>query len=543
MLKKNVFIKKTTKWLDNNILLLLTGFLLIFIPLFPKIPFFSPIEEYIVRVRFEDFLVLLAVLIWLVELFRKKIKWKSLTTWFIVSYAVAGLFSVISAILIIKTVPAINSHLLKTFLHYFRYLEYFTLFFITYSSIKNQKSVKLLLTIISLSFLGIGIYGIGQKYFYWPVYSTMNREFSKGVRLYLTEHARVQSTFAGHYDLAAYLVIISPILLALAYHSRKKITKFSLFLLQFLAAWLLIMSAARTSFIAYALTTSIVISLFGLKQKTILRKASWIISRFLGLWLIIFILMAGFGSDIYERSIQVIKSYPQIYSKYEQLEEKARDSATQIATFIKINELKSTPPPNSISTEEAEVLVASDERPTSERPIDVYDDIPDKIEVSTISAIGTTEIVVVEKPRVWSENALTYGLSMAIRLDTLWPRAVQGFVRNPLFGSGYATLNKTNPTDFTIADSTDNNFLRTLGETGLLGFVTFYGTILSSFILAVIGLKKKDNLLSTLSIGYLAATIGLLFNALFIDVFAASKVAFTFWAVTGLFLGYYELKK
>jgi len=187
--------------------------------------------------------------------------------------------------------------------------------------------------------------------------------------------------------------------------------------------------------------------------------------------------------------------------------------------------------------------VASDERPSSERPRDVYQDIPDQIAVSTTSAQGVTETIIIEKPRVWSDNALKYGLSMGIRLDTLWPRAIQGFLRNPFFGSGYATLNKTSLTDFTIADSTDNNFLRTLGETGFLGFITFYGAVVSGLVLAIKGLKSKKELLIALSIGYLAATIGLLFNALYIDVFAASKVAFTFWAVTGLFLGYYEISK
>ena len=38
-------------------------------------------------------------------------------------------------------------------------------------------------------------------------------------------------------------------------------------------------------------------------------------------------------------------------------------------------------------------------------------------------------ISLVEKDRVWSDNALKYGLSMGIRLDTLWPNAVKGFFK------------------------------------------------------------------------------------------------------------------
>jgi len=211
---------KILSWLDQNVLLLLSGFLIAFIPLFPKIPFFSPIEEYIVRVRIEDFLVLLTIIVWFVQLLRKKIKFKSLTTFFIIAYGLVGLLSVVSAVWVIKTVPLTQNHVLKTLLHYFRYLEYFSLFFIVYSSISKPKDVKILLTTIALSLLGIGVYGYGQKYHYWPVYSTMNREFSKGIRLYLTEHARVQSTFAGHYDLAAYLVIVLRLILSLAYGTK-----------------------------------------------------------------------------------------------------------------------------------------------------------------------------------------------------------------------------------------------------------------------------------------------------------------------------------
>lgn len=534
-------------WLDEHILLLIAGFLLAFIPLFPKIPFFSPIETYIVRVRIEDFLILLAGLTWLVQLFRKQIKFKSVTSWIIVSYLFVGLLSVISALFIIKTVPLTTDHVLKTVLHYCRYLEYFSLFFIVYSSINKPRDAKLLLTIISASILLISIYGYGQKYLYWPVYSTMNREFSKGIRLYLTEHARVQSTFAGHYDLAAYLVIVLPILLTLVYTTSKKALKVALFVLQFLGVWLLIMSAARTSFAAYGLATMIVITLLGFKKEKVWPKISWITSRLAGLWMVIFLMMASFGSDIYDRFLQVIDSYPQLYQPYAVVEKNINDSGHQIITYLHLDSLinkSDSPPANSLSTAEAAILVASDERPIPDRPKDVYSDIPDKVVVATTSATGTVETVVVERPRVWSENALQYGLSMAIRLDTLWPRAIQGFIRNPLFGSGYATLNKTSFTDFTIADSTDNNFLRTLGETGFLGFITFYGAVISGVVIAIKGLKnKKNKFLIAFCIGYIAATLGLLFNALYIDVFAASKVAFTFWAVTGLFLGYYEVSK
>ncbi|PIY68527.1 hypothetical protein COY90_05485, partial [Candidatus Roizmanbacteria bacterium CG_4_10_14_0_8_um_filter_39_9] len=120
--------------------------------------------------------------------------------------------------------------------------------------------------------------------------------------------------------------------------------------------------------------------------------------------------------------------------------------------------------------------------------------------------------------------------------DTLWPQAIRGFVANPLFGSGYGTLSKEGNQQFTEADSTDNNFLRTLGETGLVGFVSFYGLIMVSMYQVGKVLKDKTGIFAALGIGYLAGAAGLLVNAIYIDVFASSKVALTFWALSGLTL-------
>jgi len=203
---------------------------------------------------------------------------------------------------------------------------------------------------------------------------------------------------------------------------------------------------------------------------------------------------------------------------------------------------KAKVPKGAKSTDEIDsVLVNSDTQPSTQRPSDVYEDIPDLVKVSTTSAEGVTTTSYEERDRTYSANALRYGLSLAIRLDTLWPQAIDGFYRNPLVGSGYATLNKRGPSDFTEADSTDNNFLRTLGETGALGFVTFYGAIALAIGYAAKSLGSKDPILKALAAGYIAGTIGLLGNAIYIDVFAASKVAQVFWAITGLLIAYYYL--
>ncbi|HCR81141.1 MAG: Secreted polysaccharide polymerase [Candidatus Pacebacteria bacterium GW2011_GWB1_47_8] len=534
--------KKIWAWLDNHILFVLSAFLLAFIPLYPKLPLFDILPGYIVRVRFEDIIIAFSGFVWLVQLWRKKITWQSPLLRMIGIYTAIGFFSIVSAIFITHTVPLELLHLGKSALHLLRYIEYFFLFVMMYSALKTAKQAKVILMTVVLSVLAISIYGVGQKYWYWPVYSTMNREFSKGMRLYLTEHARVQSTFGGHYDLGAYLVIILPILLALTYKAQVKWEKRLLFLTHTFGLWLLIVSASRAPFAAYTVAALLVIVLISYNEPTWKKRLFSFLKRSIGFVFFLSFLLVIFGEDINERFMQVVEShpqYPKVMATYDYWNARRKDVRDVVYDRLGIRKL--APPPNSVafdnSNELEPVLTPTDQLPTTVRPSDVYEDIPDLVEVETDQGV-----VVVEKERTWSANALKYGLSVAIRLDTLWPNAIKGFVRNPLLGSGYATLNKEAVHQFTDADSTDNNYLRALGETGLLGFLTFFGTIFLVLRLTAKHLFDKNLLKATLAIGVFAGSIGLLLNALYIDVYAASKVAFTYWAVVGVTLAVFSLK-
>jgi hypothetical protein len=538
-------LKSILNWLDQHLLLVMAGFLLAFIPLYPKIPIWSPIEQYIVRVRLEDVFILFTAVVWGIQFLRKKVVWRTTLTWFIVAYAVVGILSVASAVFITHTIPLQPLHVGKSLLHYFRYLEYFSLFFIVFSAVRTRKDAAVLLGIFAFTVIGISVYGFGQKYFYWPVYSTMNREFSKGIRLYLTPHARVQSTFAGHYDMAAFLVIALPIVLALAFRTSHRLGKVLFFGAFWVGTWLLIVSASRTSFLAYLFGLFFAIVLTALSQPKWRGKLGFAFSRGFVILGITTVLFASFGEDLQERLMQVIDSNPQTHDAFHTFNKERKDWWTQVTSTNWLASLTSKvqtqkPPENAISTDQAiamGVLTPTDERPVTTKPADVYVDVPDIQKVATKSADGTTKIIEVDKgPRVYSENAMKLGLSLAIRLDTLWPHAIQGFMTNPVLGKGYATLNKDSVDQFTEAESTDNNFLRTLGETGLAGFITFYGGVVFLSFLALKHIKDQDKLKAAVSIGLFSATIGLLLNAIYIDVFASSKVAQTFWALSGLFM-------
>jgi len=129
-------------------------------------------------------------------------------------------------------------------------------------------------------------------------------------------------------------------------------------------------------------------------------------------------------------------------------------------------------------------------------------------------------------------NSIVSDISFSTRLQVEWPRAIDAFLKNPVLGTGPSS----------ITEATDNDFLRWLGESGLLGTILFL-IILFSITFRLLKLSKKTSQDDRqLSIGFIFSLIALLINATYIDVFEASKVAYTFWTVAGLFVGYYSLK-
>lgn len=524
MLKKKKHTDKRLAWFDQHLLELVAGFLLAFLPLYPKWPLFDVLPGYIVRVRLEDFVILAALIIYLIQVLRKKAKLLHTPIFLpIIIYWSIGLISSLSAIFITHTVPAELAHVGKLFLHWFRRIEYMSLAFIFFSAIRTKKSLVRITIIFITTILLISLYGYGQKYLAWPVYSTMNREFAKGWRLILTENARVSSTFAGHYDLAAFTVIALSFLGPLLVILKSKAFKALLWIIFILIYGTLLLTASRTSFIAYlgAINLLFLLMLLKLGYKRVLN--SWI-----SIFLISIIGFTSFGSlssrfshfRVVERvDVFVSNLLSRIKPPYKPTK------FIEISSDLQLVYTDTDTPPSPISL------------PTdSNLPPDVYEAIPLNFPEASLAAIPATSGTGSEgKARDYSQSAYNYGLSGAIRFDALWPRALQGFKTNPLLGSGYSTLTKVENTDFTEAESTDNDYLRALGETGLLGLLSFFGIVVIALAKSFQGLRRTQEplyiILLTASISIL---VGMLINALYIDIFEASKVAYTVWAFIGI---------
>jgi hypothetical protein len=418
------------------------------IPLYPKFPLFTIPGSY-VSVRLEDFLVLASLVLFGIINFRYRkefLKDKVFIT--IVFFLTVGLLSYISAILITSTVEWRLG-----LLHWARRVEYISMFFVGFYSLKSRSGdLSYYLKLFPIVILLVFIYGFGQRYLTWPIIITQNEEYAKGVALRYVEGSHINSTFAGHYDLATYLVLFLPLILALIVYLKKK----SIFLIlsYFAGLWLLVNTASRISFVSFFLSATLALIMIKRLKKGIF-------------YLLIGLLFIGFSSNLivrYKRVFQIINSGIKKYAVQE----------------ISI-----------VHAEEPLIVKRENETPTP-TPIPVFED-----------------------------------RSTSIRLNVEWPRAIRAFSKNPLLGTGYSSI--------TLA--TDNDYLRMLGETGISGLSSFFLIFANLGLVIIIFItreRSKDTLERVFVTSFLCGFLGVLINAVFIDVFEASKLAIIFWLLSGM---------
>ena len=470
---------KLLNWLKENFLFWAIGFLLLFIPLYPKFPLLSVPGTY-VAVRLEDFLVAVVVGSWFILFFLRRpgqFLNQILVKLFLLYFLIGGL-SLVSAILITKN---IIPHI--AFLHYLRRIEYMSLLFVAYASCRRIKDVKFYGLILALATTGVIIYGMGQKFFGWPVVSTMNQEFSKGLILKLTWWARVSSTFAGHYDLAAYLVLV--LSLSVAFFAALRGWKIKLLILIFaiFSFYLLILTASRISLAAYLVAVTFVL--------VSLKKYWW-----LPLVLSFSLLGMLASEDISQRYAATFKI----------------DLSFLRGGIMVRPAVVSLPMPSPLPTIAPPVAAVRPKFGPGGKLLPTPTLTPTPLPLPA-EPVESTELAV--------------SRSTDIRLKVEWPRAIRAFAKNPLLGTGYSSI--------TLA--TDNDYLRMLGETGILGALAFLAIFLEISRRVIFFLRKTESEFSkSIVLGIAGAMVGFFLNAVFIDVFEASKVAFVFWILMGIML-------
>ena len=409
------------------------------VPLYPKFPLVG-VGGTFVSVRLEDFVVLAIFGCWFISSLKNKFSdLKTPIGQAIVLYWAVGFVSIFAGILLTKT-SGVNLGLL----HYLRRIEYMSMYFVGYWAISNLKQLGSLVKMVLMVGFVVAIYGLGQQFLGWPIISTTNSEFAKGLALSLGAGARINSTFAGHYDLAAFSLF--PLLILLSVLISKNAHKWVMIIGGGLIYWVMLLSASRITFASLVLVSGLF--LFRFKK-----------------WLLILCLGAI--------SIASIFVAPQLAGRYYNL------------IITRFNQL------SMVSVARAE-----------EKAIRDVNTIPDAL-----------------KPTAVAEDR-----SLNIRLKASWPKAIRALSKNPVLGTGYSS----------VGLAVDNDYLRTLAETGILGFAAFALVFIRLF-------KSWIPSKSPFVWAVICITVGLMLNAVFIDIFEASKVATIFWLLAGVTQKFREL--
>jgi len=490
---------KIFRFISQNIFLLIALFLIAFIPLYPKLPILD-VKNTWVYIRIEDFLVAFVAFVFLVQLLRRKVTLNTpLTVPIVLFWFIGGIATLHAIIFLFPNLRNVFPEI--AFLHFLRRIEYLFLFFVGFAAIRDKKNITPIIVTFAVTLLLVFVYGLGQRYLGFPAFLTMNEEFAKGIPLKLSALSRVPSTFAGHYDLAAYLILMVPFMGSMFFGYKKLWVKLFFFLTAVAGLILLMMTASRVSFAVYLI--SITIMLFLQKQKkfilpviilsiVLLQSFQGLSQRFASTFTQVDLVVdARTGKPIgiaenYEKGGEIVLKN----------EESTGENLPQGSKFINL--------PN-----------AGGPGLTSQ----LY--LRSKLKDGSGQMIGSTGNIIVKK-------AFAYDVSFTTRFQGEWPRAFEAFKRNYLLGSGYSS----------ISLATDNNYLRMLGETGLLGFTAFLGIFLFFFIyIAKVLPHVENNVVRSLAYGVTAGISGLMLNAVLIDVFEASKVAFILWLLIGITIG------
>ena len=492
---------KFLKLLDENLVkIFLVGFIFL-IPLWPKLPF-KMINYTYIAIRFEDIYFALMTLVFFIQLLRKKVV---LNRKFLVLFGVFWL-AVFASLFWGMYMSHTVVYEQVGFLNALRRVEYMLVFFIASSVIKTKKDFFQLVNLYFFTVLLVVIYGFGQKFFNFPAVQTMNAEYAKGYLLYLTPEARISSTFAGHYDLAAYLVFAIPMIIGAYFFSNKK-----RYLALFIGALIiLIYTASRISFGAYmvaAIGFLILIRKYWFMVFVLILTAALMFTtgeltqRFLKTFQVRRILVDDKTGAVYIGQKITTKELP-AGSFYIKL----KDQSTNQATLSNVDLFK-----NQVLSEKLKEATISG---------------------NVLTAKEKQSLIATFSANVQQVNTVVSDISFATRLQIEWPRAINAFKSNILLGTGPSS----------ITEATDNDYLRWLGEFGLFGTISF----LTIIFLMVKGLWDKSLTLigkdKYIILGFIFGLMGILMNASYIDVFEASKVAFVLWTVSGLFIGYYLSK-
>jgi len=492
--------KKLSNWfkkLDENLVkTLLIGFIF-FVPLWPKLPF-KMINYTYIAIRLDDIYLAILAFVFAFQLLRRKV---ALNKKFILPFAlffISVFASFIWNAYVVKNMQLPHLGLL----HSLRRVEYMIMFFIASSVIKTKKDFWQIISYFFISVFLVILYGLGQKFLNFPAVQTMNPEYAKGYILYLTPDSRISATFGGHYDLAIYLVMAIPLILSFYFFKKN-----NLFLYLFIGALLILLyTSSRSSFIAYLIAT-VGFLLF-------IRKFKFLI--------LVLILTAGLMFTTGEITKRFLKTF-----QVRRILVDDRTGAVYIGQTITTKEL----PAGSFYVKLKDQTKNSDDNLNTFRNKIVQEKVNEATNSGVLTVSNTDKYVATLSANLRPVNTVVSDISMATRFQVEWPRAINAFKKNPLLGTGPSS----------ITEATDGDYFRWIGEVGLLGTITFLNILFLILKTIFVSIKKLSFEEKLIGYGFIFGFFALFINASYIDAFEASKVAYVFWTLAGLYIGYYRL--
>ena len=492
--------RKLSNWfkqLDTNLVkTLLIGFIF-FVPLWPKLPF-KMINYTYIAIRLDDIYLAILAFVFAFQLLRRKV---ALNKKFILPFAlffISVFASFIWNAYVVKNMQLPHLGLL----HSLRRVEYMIMFFIASSVIKTKKDFWQIISYFFISVFLVILYGLGQKFLNFPAVQTMNPEYAKGYILYLTPDSRISATFGGHYDLAIYLVMAIPLILSF-YFAKKN----NMFLYLFVGALLILLyTSSRSSFIAYLIAT-VGFLLF-------IRKFKFLI--------LVLILTAGLMFTTGEITKRFLKTF-----QVRRILVDDRTGAVYIGQTITTKEL----PAGSFYVKLKDQTKNSDDNLNTFRNKIVQEKVNEATNSGVLTVSNTDKYVATLSANLRPVNTVVSDISMATRFQVEWPRAINAFKKNPLLGTGPSS----------ITEATDGDYFRWIGEVGLLGTITFLNILFLILKTIFVSIKKLSFEEKLIGYGFIFGFFALFINASYIDAFEASKVAYVFWTLAGLYIGYYRL--
>ncbi|OGK30191.1 hypothetical protein A3F29_00845 [Candidatus Roizmanbacteria bacterium RIFCSPHIGHO2_12_FULL_33_9] len=486
------------KWLDNNILYLFLYVYIFLIPLYFKLPFID-IEYTYVYIRLEDIFIAAFYFLFLIQILRKKVKLQTKFLLPVILFWISIFISFAIGHYILETVPVFQ----LGFLHTLRRIEYMTIFFVAMSLITSKKMLLRVLTLYVVTLLLVSLYGIGQRLLNFPAVQTANPEYARGHILYLTPEARISSTFGGHFDLSAYMALSIPIAIGYYLYTKRKwvILVFTLGISN------LIYTVQRISFFAYGVSTTLFLLL---------------VKRF-KLYIYIVLLSAGLilvSGDLTERFAQTFQ--------FRLIFVNTKTGNVDINQTISVKELPAGNLEIPIPAKKKAVKKTEKEQKEIDAIAQKQALAEAQLRGISINSAEFNKLVNQFSSLIDVKRALLCDISCSTRLQIEWPRAVYAFLKNPLFGTGASSL----------TEATDSDYFRWFGEFGLIGALLFWYIL---FAIARFNIKNKKILSQDekeLYYGFLFGFFALVLNASYIDVFEASKVAYSFWLIAGSFTGY-----